>query len=520
MNESRATILDKIQVFTLSNLQLILPKISNSTAPSDVIPTRLCKIVLTNSPDYFIALINSTLQTGYFPNQFKKGVVRPLKKKSNPDPELLSIYRPVTNLRFLSKVIERVVFEQLDFYLESNNLMSKYQSAYRCSHSTETVLLKVFNDLLCYLDESHAVMYIGLDLSAAFDIIDHHFLFERLAKKIGLQSVVLLFIENYLSHRSQQVIINGCLSGDVKVKTGVLQGSVLVPLLFSCYMLPLEDKLKELGINYHFYANDTVLYFVLGSTLSQCMFDDILISIQRWFSKAKLKLNAYKSEYMVIRKCKIVKQGSLRLPEDGDYTERVKVLGCYIDCQFTLQRQFSFVCSNSFYYLRKVWSIRDQVKKSVLIELIRVLVLSRVDYCNSLYYGLQNFLLAKLQRTMNSAARLIFPLSPSTRTSSYLKQLHWLPIRQRIVFKMLLYAHRFIHQPGKLPLYLLELIKRNTMVTKSHYFYNLLVPKFRSNFGRRSFSPAVAVEWNKLSFDLKLIPSEILFRRKFRTYLF
>ena len=157
---------------------------------------------------------------------------------------------------------------------------------------------------------------------------------------------------------------------------------------------------------------------------------------------------------MIIRKCKIVIHGLLRLPEDGDYTEEVKVRGCYIDFQLTLQRQVNFVCSNAFNYLRKVWSIRDQVKTSVLIELNRVLVLSRVDYCNSLYYGLPNFLLAKLQRIMNSAARLIFRLSPSTPTSSYLKQLHWLTIRQRIVFKILLYAHRFVHQPGKLPIYL------------------------------------------------------------------
>ena len=133
-------------------------------APNDVIPTRFCKIVLTSSLDYFIALITLTIQTGYFPNQFKQGIVRPLIKKSNIDPELLSSYRSVTNLRFLSKVIERVAFEQIN-YLESNNLMSKYQSAFRCSHSTETALLKVFNDLLCYLDESRAVMYIGLDLS-------------------------------------------------------------------------------------------------------------------------------------------------------------------------------------------------------------------------------------------------------------------------------------------------------------------------------------------------------------------
>ena len=102
---SHTTTLVSFQVFALSKLQLLLPKISNSTAPSDVIPTRLCKIVLTNSRDYFIALINLTLQTGYFPNQFKQGVVRPLIKNSNLDPGLSS-YRPVTNLRFPSKVIE------------------------------------------------------------------------------------------------------------------------------------------------------------------------------------------------------------------------------------------------------------------------------------------------------------------------------------------------------------------------------------------------------------------------------
>ena len=285
-------------------------------------------------------------------------------------------------------------------------------------------------------------------------------------------------------------------------------------------MLPLEDKLKELGLRYHFYADDTVLNFVFGSTLSQFMFDDISTLIQRWFSNAQLKLNADKSEYMIIRKSKSGKLGLLRLAEDGDYIEQVKVLGCCIDCQITLQRQVNFVYSNSFCYLRKVWAIRDEVKTSVFFELIRALVLSRVDYCNSLYYVLPNFLLAKLQRIMNSAARLIFQLASSTPTSSYLRQLHWLPISQRSVFKILLYAHRFVHQPGKLPLYLSELMIRNTMVTRSQYFYNLLVPKFRSSFGRRSFSHAVAVEWNKLSFDLKLIPSEILFRRKLKTYPF
>ena len=101
--------------------------------------------------------------------------MRPLIKKSNLDPEMLSSYRPVTNLRFLLKVNERVVLEQINFYLESNNLTSKYQSAFRCWHSTETALHKVFNDLRCNLDKLRSMMYIGLDLSAAFDINDHQF---------------------------------------------------------------------------------------------------------------------------------------------------------------------------------------------------------------------------------------------------------------------------------------------------------------------------------------------------------
>ena len=105
LNNSHTSTLDNFQVFTQSNLQLLLPRIL-----SDVIPTRLCKIVLTNGSDSFIALIILTLQ--YFPNQLKQCVVRPLIKKFYLDPELLSSYRPVTKLRFISKVIGRVVFEQ------------------------------------------------------------------------------------------------------------------------------------------------------------------------------------------------------------------------------------------------------------------------------------------------------------------------------------------------------------------------------------------------------------------------
>ena len=118
-------------------------------------------------------------------------------KKPNLDSELMSAYRSVANLRFMSKVVEKVVFELINLYLETNNNTSKYQSSFpavRCSHSTKTVLLKLFKDPLCYLDESRSVKYIGLHLSATFEVNDHQFLFEKKKKWIGLQSIVLLFI--------------------------------------------------------------------------------------------------------------------------------------------------------------------------------------------------------------------------------------------------------------------------------------------------------------------------------------
>ena len=150
-----------------------------------------------------------------------------------------------------------------------------------------------------------------------------------------------------------------------------------------------------------------------------------------------------------------------------------------------------------------MWSIRDQVKTTVLTELIRVLLISRVGY-----YGLPNFLLAKLQRTMYSAASLIFRLSLSTPTSSHLKQLHWLPIRQPILIKILLYAHHFVYQPGKVPLYLSDLMKR--WFQGPNVFLQLTCSQILEDVS----SHAVPVEWNKLFFELKLISSEILFQRK------
>ena len=125
--------------------------------------------------------------------------------------------------------------------------------------------------------------------------------------------------------------------------------------------------------------------------------------------------------------------------------------------------------------LRKIYSIRDIVNRDVLIELVRIMIISRLHYCNSLYYGLPAVLHGKIQRIMNCACRLIFRLSPGTPISRFIKQLHLLPVQKRVLFKILIFGHRLIHHPQRFPVYLSSLVSRNDKVARCQYIYNLQI---------------------------------------------
>ena len=201
------------------------------------------------------------------------------------------------------------------------------------------------------------------------------------------------------------------------------------------------------------------------------------------------------------------------------FVSRKNSLNCDIDSRLSYAKQVSSVCRKCYYFLRKVYSIRDTVDRKSLIDLVRVMILSRLDYCNSLYYGLPVYIIQKLQRIMNSAC-LIFRLSLGSPTANFIKELHWLPMKQRILYKILLFVHRLVHHPWKIAMYLGTLVFRNDKVTRCQYAYNLKVPDVTTALGRRSFSFAVPFEWNKLPFGMKLIPHELDYRKKLKTFLF
>ena len=173
---------------------------------------------------------------------------------------LFSNYRPISNLAFLSKVIERSVCFQIVDHLKSNGLYEKFQSAYTEGRSCETALIRVQNDIRMAMDKQEVTFLILLDMSAAFDTVSHDILIERLSVYCGIRGKALDWIISYLTGRRQAVNINGTLSDELPLECGVPQGSVSGPLFFLIYTLPLGDILKKHGLKYHFYADDNQDY--------------------------------------------------------------------------------------------------------------------------------------------------------------------------------------------------------------------------------------------------------------------
>ena len=223
----------------------------------DPIPTRLLKSCIDSLLLPITKLINLSLSSGTFPVAFKFARVTPLLKKPSLGKEDLKNYRPVSNLSLISKLTEKVAASQIGSFLESTNKSNNFQSAYRWLLSMETALLKIHNNILTAMDSGKVTALTLLDLSAAFDTIDHSILLQRLEMWYSFGGVV---IRSYLSDQFQSVTLDHCLSKNVTLPFGVPQGSFLGPLLFSLYTGPLSHVIASQSVPHHLYADDTPLY--------------------------------------------------------------------------------------------------------------------------------------------------------------------------------------------------------------------------------------------------------------------
>ncbi|XP_072571304.1 uncharacterized protein [Paramormyrops kingsleyae] len=517
---------------TLQEVEAIITKMKPSTCVLDPLPTVLVKSHLAILSPLITQVINLSLQAGHVPPALKNAVIRPLLKKHTLDPDQFINYRPISNLPFLSKVLEKVVASQLHNHLKLNSLYETFQSGFRQGHSTETALVRVTNDLLMTADAGSPSILILLDLSAAFDTVDHNILLHRLHTTFGLSNSVYDWFSSFLSGRTEYVALGKAKSDTHIVTCGVPQGSVLGPTLFTLYLLPLGRVISTHGLSFHCYADDTQLYLKMdfnhpnhsalsySAALTTCLED-----IKAWMKLNFLQLNSSKTEAILVGTPHQVSTTTITSisfsDQDIPLSSFVTNLGVKMDPHLTYDTHIQQLCKASFYHLRNIAKLRPLLTLADAEKLVHAFVSSRLDYCNALLIGIPSKSIQKLQYVQNSAARILMRVRKFNHITPILKTLHWLPVSLRIEYKVSLLTHQCLH--GTAPTYLKDLLTPQTSVRSLRSSSTFLLKTQRTKLrtmGDRAFCSAAPRLWNALPDHLRAPQNVATFKCGLKTHLF
>ncbi|MEL7308753.1 MAG: reverse transcriptase family protein, partial [Pseudomonadota bacterium] len=466
------------------------------------------------------------LTLGLFPVSEKRAIITPVIKKESLDKDDLMNYRPVSQLTFLSKFIERVISNRVDAFLSAHSLLPPFQSAYRKFHSTETLLVHLCNELSVARGKRMVSCLISLDLSAAFDTVDHTLLLDRLFHSFGFSGTVLQLFSSYLSGRSNFVSVDSSSSELFSLPFGVPQGSVLGPRLYSLYVAPVSSIINSYNISHHVYADDTCIFVSFSSTMSDSTASNVehcLIHLCDWFNCNFLKLNPTKTNILLFNTDKIDAPLNINvLGHSPSVTNSLKYLGVLFDDSLMFDKHVITVCKSAFIFLRSLYRIRRFLKRDTVLLVINAFVMSRIDYCNAILSYCNKYSIKRLQRVQNCFARLVYCLPRFSSTSALIKQLGWLRIAQRVDFKLCCLAHKCIY--GSCPDYLKNLIapvssSATPLFLRSTSKCLLYCPISRASFVRRSFSFCVPRLWNSVPDYIRCERRYFVFRRLLKDYL-
>ena len=339
---------------------------------------------------------------------------------------------------------------------------------------------------------------------------------------------------SYLSGRSQRVSVGGKCSESLELNQGVPQGSCIRPLLFTLYASKLFEVVKRHLPSVHAYADDTQLYLAFKPGCASSA-DDAIAAMERcgneiraWMLCDKLMINDGKTDFVIIGTRQQLSKVHIDSLAVGDAhvspVQSVKNLGTWIDSNMSLQVNINNTCRPAYCYITNVRQIRKYLSNQATQTLVHALIIGRIDYCNSILYGLPAKQIAKLQRLQNSAARLIFRFPRFYHISPILRTLHWLPVEFRIQLKIIIITFQTIH--GQAPVYLQvqELISQ-----KKEKRYNLRscameimlqMPKTltKKTLGDRAFLATAPKLWNGLPSQIRNEPNFNRFKGLLKTH--
>lgn len=496
-----------------SAVKLAVLRIKSNSVGDDGIPLKFIKLILEYILPILCHLINSCLDESRFPSQWKISRVVPVAKCSNPK-DLINL-RPISILPMMSKVLERVMCDQMVRYLENNNMIDKFQSGFRSKHSTATALLKITDDISIALDKGHVALLVLLDFSKAFDSLNHSMLLVKLDAYFNFSSQAIKLIGNYLSGRSQYVSFNNKNSHNINVMRGVPQGSILGPILFMLFINDITSVIKH--CKYHMYADDVQIYAsnkVDDIEHITASINDDIRAISNWALINELKLNYSKSQVLHINSYNLnITYPAVYIGDDVvPFVDKARNLGFIMNSKFTWDSHVSHICSNIYAGLRRLSKFKKSTPTKTKKALAHSLLITHLTYADIVMGSLSYEHRRTLNVAFNSITRYVYSLSRYDHITPFSKNLlgcsfdNYLKYRQCVFLFKIRYGQSVDYLIDKLQTGIFE---RNP---------SIILPKFKTALRAKSFFIFGAQTWNCLPLTLKRITHLHRFRNECLKY--
>ena len=508
---------------------------NSKTSILDPLPTNIAKKCLDLLMPVILHIVQGSMTEAVFPQHLKHASVTPVVKEKDSNSQLFPNYRPLSNLTFLSKILEKVASDQINHHLIENKLHAKHQSGYKKKHSCETGMFKMVGDIQQMTSKRNHVALLMLDLSSAFDVLDHDILINRLKIHFGIDGNVLTWLTSYLKGRTFSVCIQGCHGKVTVLLFGVPQGSLLGPLLFILYSKEVEKIALKYGLSVQLYADDSQMYIELVKTsdlqIEKARIESCLKEIQEWMSTNFMKLNSSKTKLIIFNPPRspynvplantdfCINFNDKQLEEESS----VEVLGSVLSPNFRLN---SFIitklksCNNE---IRNLKHVKGSLNFDTRFMLVNNLILTKLDYCSSLLASCTQCELKRLQTVMNDAVRFIYGLNRRTHITPYLYKLHLLPVKFRILFKLCTLAYNIVDETA--PKYLLDIFScyqptSNMALRVGSGRDDRMLMYSAGNLPYKCIFQRLLNAWNDLPYDLRNAETAFNFKKKLKTYYF
>jgi hypothetical protein len=403
---------------------------------------------LESMKDILYLVFKASLKQGIFPEKLKIGKVTPIFKSG--DQTNVSNYRPISVLPVFSKILERIMYNRVYDYLVLNNLLYEKQFGFRTKASTEHAILQLTSDISESFERGECTLGVFIDLSKAFDTVNHDILLKKL-ESYGIKGITLAWFSSYLSNRTQYIAYDGNLSDCLNITCGVPQGSILGPLLFLIYVNDLSKVSKILSTI--MFADDTNLF--LSHKNIKTLFEDVNRELEKltvWFQANKLSLNVNKTKWSLFHsasKKRFLPEFLPGLSINGIEIKRdiiTKFLGVYIDENISWKYHIDTICTKVSKSIGILYKAREFLDKHNLKQLYFSFIHSYINYANIAWASTHKTKLGKLYRCQKHAARVINFKDKMTSAKPLLENMKALTVYELNVFNVLSFVYKAKHK--------------------------------------------------------------------------